>query len=465
MMRVRSTVLLICAALTLTAAAIPTAAAAASPVPTVLTLTVSPSSPQKVNSSLLFEVAISPTNAVGTVAFYDGATLLASGSHYEQLWSYATSSFAVGTHKLKATFTPDTPISHAAATATMTDVITSSTPVPNPIVTPTPTPTPTPSPTSGCGLSTELVPSCGVLLGAYSTSFGGSNVDAEFTNFNRDSGSTLSFGHDYRGPGQTLSAGDVALAKTANALLLVNWKPSSNWVNADGGNATVNAQIDAMAQSVKALGSTKILMSIYHEPENDVSSGASGCPSTIYIGHGGSPAQYVAMWANVESRFTALGVTNVVWSMNYMGYSGWNCMVDDLWPGNSLVDWVLWDPFETTTLTYSQSVASMYSELTNLSDAAHNYLSKPWGLAEFGDYSGSDTNQEHFYSTVAQSLDSNEFPKLKLLSLFDAIGSLGDNRVAYDAAGHPDAKELANLALLSQDPSIVAGRASVLGGT
>jgi hypothetical protein len=438
------------------------------PTPTKLTLTASPSSPQALNQPVLFNVAISPTNALGTVSLYDGSTLLGSTSNSQgwnasTSWSYTTSSLSVGSHSIKVVFTPQSPSTHAAATTTLTDVISASTVPSSPAPTPTPTPTPT-STSGGCDLSADLVPSCGVMFGAYPTSFGGANIDAEFNNFNSESGSTISIGHDYLRPGMTLSSGDVALAKTPGALLLVNWKPSNTWLSADGGDATVNAQIDAMAQSVKALGSTKIMMSIFHEPENDVSSGATNCPTTIYRGSAGTPAQYRAMWANVEARFAAQGVTNVVWSMNYMGYSAWNCMVDDLWPGNSLVDWVLWDPYQTTSLGFAASVTSFYGELTSLSDAAHDYLSKPWGLAEFGDNSSVDSNQEQFYSSVAKSLDSNQFPKLKLISLYDALGTGGDYRVAFDEAGNPDPKELANLALLSNDPLIVAGRASVNGG-
>jgi hypothetical protein len=321
-----------------------------------------------------------------------------------------------------------------------------------------------PASATSCGLSADLVPTCGVILGAYPTSFGGSNVDQRYENFNTKSGSTLSLGHDYRGPGATLSSADVTLAKTSGTLLFVNWKPTKTWSNAGGSDATVNSQIDAMARSVKALGSIKILMTIFHEPEISVSGGASGCPSTIYKGSSGTPAQYVAMWSNVESRFAALGVTNVVWAVDYTGWSGWNCMVDDLWPGNSLVDWVLFDPYMTDSRDFSQSVGSFYDTLTSLSDSTHNYLSKPWGLGEFGDINDSDTVQNSFYSTIAQSLDSNEFPKLKLLTLYDSIGNLGDSRVAYDEAGNYDSEEVANLGVLSRDSSIVQGRQSVANG-
>jgi hypothetical protein len=315
-----------------------------------------------------------------------------------------------------------------------------------------------------CSLSSKLVPSCGVMLGAYATSFGGSNVDQQFTNFNAQSGSTLAVGHDYRGPGQTLSNGDVKLAQTPGALLLVNWKPTYTWSTAGGGNATVNAQIDEMAASVKALGSTKIIMTIFHEPERSVSGGASGCPSSIYIGSSGTPAQYRAMWSNVESRFTADGVKNVVWAIDFVGYETWNCMIDDMWPGNDLVDWVLYDPYMTDSRDFSNSVGSFYDELTALSSSTYDYLSKPWGLAEFGDINDSTSVQNTFYTQIVQSLDSNEFPKLKLLTVFDAIGNLGDSRVAYNEQGKHDSKELANWDTLGEDPNIENGLASVAGG-
>jgi hypothetical protein len=320
---------------------------------------------------------------------------------------------------------------------------------------------PSASSTAACSLSAELVPSCGVILGAYATSFGGTNVDTQFTNFNAKSGTTVSLGHDYRSPGQTLSAGDATLAKTRGAMVLVNWKPTAKWVNADGGNATVNAQIDAMARSAKALGTTKIMMTLHHEPEISVSSGAAGCPSSTYKGSAGTPAQYRAMWANVESRFKALGVTNVVWAIDFVGWQRWNCMIDQMWPGNSLIDWILWDPYTFNTQTYASSVSPFYNELGSLSDATHNYLSKPWGLAEFGDLNTTPSVENTFYSQITNALNTNEFPRLKLISVFDSSGHLGDTRVAYDATSRYDATELANFDALGRSPLIVEGRAAV----
>lgn len=321
------------------------------------------------------------------------------------------------------------------------------------------------SPTSpGCELLPDLEPTCGVILGAYPTSFGGNNIVQRFYNFNNASGSTLSAAREYKRPGQRLSPTDRLMAKTPGAILTVTWKPSSDWSDADGGNAQVNHWIVRMARSIKKLGTTKVMLDLYHEPERSVSGGSVNCPSSIYQGHAGTPAEYRAMWANVESIFAAHHVTNVVWAIDYTGFSKWDCMIGDLWPGNDLVDWILWDPYTSDFHTFASSVQTMYTALTQQSDADHDYLSKAWGLGEFGDYASSNTIQNNFYSTIKNSLDTNQFPKLKLLLAFDARGNLGDSRIAYNGSGHYDPAELANFNTLDQDPLIVGGRESVDAG-
>jgi hypothetical protein len=46
---------------------------------------------------------------------------------------------------------------------------------------------------------------------------------------------------------------------------------------------------------------------------------------------------------------------------------------------------------------------------------------------------------------------------LKLLSVFDSPGVGGDYRVAYDAAGNSDPKELSDFMSLADDPAITDG--------
>jgi hypothetical protein len=54
---------------------------------------------------------------------------------------------------------------------------------------------------------------------------------------------------------------------------MLNWKPASPWAN--GYNGDDNAGIDAIAASLKSVAPHKVMLVIWHEPENDVSPG--GC--------------------------------------------------------------------------------------------------------------------------------------------------------------------------------------------
>ena len=105
------------------------------------------------------------------------------------------------------------------------------------------------------------------------------------------------------------------------------------------------------------------MLTIYHEPEGNISAGGSpSCPTQSFKGSSGSTADYVNMWHHIRDRFDALGVDNVVWVMNYMGYVTWHCVTKDMWPGNDYVDWVMWDPYVdnaswTTTVNSSTTTS------------------------------------------------------------------------------------------------------------
>ena len=57
-----------------------------------------------------------------------------------------------------------------------------------------------------------------------------------------------------------------------------------------------------------------MFLAIWHEPENDM----KGC------GSGKTEADYAAMYRYDVTRLRSLGVTNAVFVMNYMGFSGWS---------------------------------------------------------------------------------------------------------------------------------------------
>src|SRR5664279_3641964 len=92
-----------------------------------------------------------------------------------------------------------------------------------------------------------------------------------------------------------------------------------------------------------------------------------------------------------------------------------------MWPGNSLVDWVAWDPYGATdTDTFTGKIGVFYDELTELSDSTHNYLSKPWGLGEFSSHGMTPANTYRYWDEGKAAIAANYFPKLKMYTVFDS---------------------------------------------
>jgi len=236
----------------------------------------------------------------------------------------------------------------------------------------------------------------------------------------------------HQSPQVTFSPTELSYVERPGTYAFVSWKPDATWARAGGGDPEVDARIDAFAASVRALGPHKIFLSVFHEPENDVS--VDSCAPPAAAAAAGSAADYVAMWHNVRARFDAAGVSNVVWVMNYMGYQAWDCLVPQLWPGNAYVDWVTWDPYAAGG-DFAASVGRFYARLEATSDAEHDYASRPWGLSEMGSDTPADV-AAGYWDGGRRALD--RFPRIRLWSAFDTSVNGGDDgglRVGYDDTG------------------------------
>ncbi|HET6924232.1 MAG TPA: hypothetical protein VFH39_00175 [Candidatus Saccharimonadales bacterium] len=307
--------------------------------------------------------------------------------------------------------------------------------------------------TSGdkCTISPILVNSCRPWLGGHAAHYPPpvvANLTGQTLDHEKRIGRQLDVVRgNYHNFDDPLITGEQAFATRPNTLLFISWKPAATFQEAaDSSNATTNLAIDHMAASIKALGSHKIFLTLWHEPQLEVTAGSvPGCSSGAYRSGatGGTPAQYRAMWANVENRFKADGVTNVVWSIVYLGGPKATCMIDDLWPGNNLIDWVDFDRYGSKNYdTWQSTVGTTYRFLTSASDAAHDYLSKPWGVAEFSISNVDQPTAYKYWDSIKQALDANTFPKIKLYMVYDSAGGpggaptpAGDNRVEYGLNG------------------------------
>lgn len=309
---------------------------------------------------------------------------------------------------------------------------------------------------SNCTVSSTLVNSCRPWLGAAVEGYPqvAATKTAQFQYAEQRIGHQMDIFHDYHQPGSLpLNSDEIYFAKRSNTYIYVNWKPASNWADADGGNASVNASIDQAAANIKSIAPHKIFLTIWHEPENDVSGGTS---CAVKPGSAGTPAQYRAMWQNVENRFKADGVTNVVYVMNYMGYYKWDCLIPEMWPGNDLVDWVTYDVYSSgDSSTVSNTIGRLYNLLETDNSSTTNFESKPWGAAEWGDCNTAD--QAHVYSYYQQmktALDDNTYPRLKMYMVYDDNGNNAGMGclTEYSKAGTYDPTEQTDYNNFADDP-------------
>ena len=341
---------------------------------------------------------------------------------------------------------------------------------------------------NSCTLSSNLVNSCRPLLGAYTTGYSVTpntalgQVQAAESRIGRQYDVVHTAYHT--GPSQ-LTSEEIALANRPNTNIFVNWKPDTGanaWLNSDGvangGLASIDAGIAEMADSIKSVPS-KVFLTVYHEPENDVSPGTvtsttpnpgtstPACPNGVTLkGDAGSPAQYVAMWQNVENIFAQQGVTNVVWVMTDETYAPFSCLTSLLYPGNSLVDWMAFDTYNqgltgaigTPTAPFEGTAGAWYSHLEQDSNSTTDFTSKPWAIGEFGSCIESypQSQVDEYYADAKYAVDNNLYPNVKLYMDFDAPGGgnagPGGCQVGYTPDGVLDPTTQADYNTFADDP-------------
>lgn len=298
---------------------------------------------------------------------------------------------------------------------------------------------------ASCSVSTTLVNSCRPWLAAVVNKYPapvGADKKSQALAHEQRIGRQLDALKVYHTAGQTLDSDDTYFTTRANTFLMLNWKPVGKWADANAGNGTANQSIDAMANSIKSVAPHTIFLTLWHEPENDVSTGAT---CTTLKGGAGSPTDYINMWHYVRQRFNADQVTNVVWAIDFMNYPTWDCLWSQLYPGDSYVDWILFNAYGNSgSPNWSDNVAHFYNQLSSQSNSSHNYLSKPWGIAEWDAVNMTSAQGITYYNEAQSVLESNAFPKLKIYTVFDSIGTGGtEDRVAYDVGGVYDPAKMA----------------------
>ena len=196
-----------------------------------------------------------------------------------------------------------------------------------------------PTTTGPCEVTELLVPTCGAWLGASTPSRDGSYDYvvglAEYEAAAQDPPDILHF--YIRGAVLFPTPQDRALSEpdgSRRSLLHYSWKPSTSHTWRQIADGAADDNIRMVAEGLRAYP-YRLFLAINHEPENDVKGSGSGMTA----------ADYVDMYRHVVDMLRELGISNVVYVMNYMGFDTWADLVDDLYPGDEYVDWIAYDPY------------------------------------------------------------------------------------------------------------------------
>jgi len=270
-----------------------------------------------------------------------------------------------------------------------------------------------------CEVSELLVPSCGAWFGASTPSADGRydyrlGLD-EYESLARNTPDILRFYH--RGAGPIPTDEETSLSERPGqqrSLLFLSWKPDPTMTWRQIADGEADASIKSVAQGLRSYPH-RLFLTIHHEPENDVVETKDS---------GMTPEDYVSMYRHVVGALNDLGVDNVVYVMNYMGFERWATIVDRLYPGNDVVDWIAYDPY-----AFGQHVR--FSEvLDELGDASwpgfyswavEKAPTKPIMLAEWGLDPETHSDSVSLIEDLADTLRL-DFPQIKALVYWNDTG-------------------------------------------
>jgi hypothetical protein len=158
----------------------------------------------------------------------------------------------------------------------------------------------------------------------------------------------------------------------------------------------------------------------------------------------GTPAEFVAAWRHLHKLFADAGATDVIWAWVVTGYSPNDGRAAALYPGNDVVDWISWDPYDqrgcnsggvgsVPAKTFAEVASPFYRWLETDGVKAGISLDKPYLISETGSaYDPRDPGASAaFYRSIPAGL--KQLPRIRAVTLWDESTGECDYRVLGDA--------------------------------
>jgi len=291
--------------------------------------------------------------------------------------------------------------------------------------------------THKCDISTKMVHSCRVLLGARASAYPDvpENFDAQHLAHARRIGRPIDLAHAFATDRQ-LPFDDRHVLLWARGhrtgRIVHNWKPVARWKDAE--TSAARDRFRLAARRVRLVGRPVSLV-LHHEPENDL--GQRGVRKMA----AGTAAEYRRMWAIVREVFAEEGVQGVTWGMAFMNYPKWDPVVPDLYPGDDLVDWVWCNAYGSPS---RPDLAENIAHFTDLIGRNGIGRGKPLGVIEWSTPGLPTDLAADYFDQARAFLDTPEADEFKAWMIFDSNGreNRSDLRLGFDAKGRPVEEKL-----------------------
>ena len=282
---------------------------------------------------------------------------------------------------------------------------------------------------------------CSVVFGSYQTDapWSWARITDLDTRINRHSAIVHWYAEWGDSPGSADFANELPLlnatvqyssAGVTGSTPMITWEPwgppysasVANYPLRDLAAGRFDSYVDSWAAGLKKWG-RPLYLRFAHEMEGDWYPWGAGV-------NGNTAADYIAAYRHVHDRFTALGVTNVlwVWSPSEDDGSGMRPPISNFYPGSSYVDWLGFDPYNWGTTeswsawrTFDQIASLTYSELMTIGPGKPIMLAE-WASAEQGG------NKGQWLQDAGASL--SKYPNIKAAVWFGEAGT----QFAFDSS-------------------------------
>ncbi len=256
-----------------------------------------------------------------------------------------------------------------------------------------------------------LVPPAGTTyLGEFVDPLGTGPSPAQTATFESQIGRTLAYNMHFYGFEQTFPGPDESDDVAHGRIPLIAWNCGDSDARLAAGYD--DAKIIKRAKAIKAFGSPIFLRWFWEMNLNDTNNAPrTQCysPTTDLPGGYFSPLQYIRAWNHIHAVFAAQGVTNVVWLWCVANAHGGP---SQYYPGDSTVDWVGMDDYDTNDVSLNNTLFIQAEELSQFQE-------KPFMVTE----TGAHASVQPAFLTGAENVLQTDYPWARAVGYLDSAGS------------------------------------------